>query len=47
MKFEKDVYYEIEFSGNVSDKEQLEKYEIMSINKTDKVGFDQIQDICK
>jgi len=43
IEFEKDQYYEIKFEGN---SENITNMTIKSIAKTDKIGFDQIQESC-
>lgn len=44
---EKNKAYEITFTGRISNGEDLTKYEILSIKKTNKLGMDQIQESCK
>lgn len=50
INFEKNEYYEIKFKGIVPEYKKydslLSEFSIISIKKTNKVGFDQIQESC-
>lgn len=46
--FEKNAAYEIQFTGSVSnDDNDLSNFKILSINKTNKVGLEQLQEPCR
>lgn len=46
--FEKNAAYEIQFTGSVSNNDNdLSNFKILSINKTNKVGLEQVQEPCR